>query len=153
MRMMDWAFAVGIISVVLLLAVLVFGGGGEVEVEKGFVEEPTTEGLYIRFQPDFSNFTGVEIRIVGNKDARKGSYGFSFDNSVEAEDLPEGYFLPRVVDIYVIATDTHPTMEKYQVILGPGPTPRTPDNIIYVTLSEEFWVGPLKPDLTQVLWQ
>ena len=149
-------FLVLLITIAVLAVVAC--GGGEERSTTATEETSTTatteavleSGPYLRLRPGIGV---VGILVVDDKEGRAGGYGFSFDNSEVVQGLPEGYFLPRKVEIYSIPTDANPRIQIYRIILGPGLMPRTPDSVVHVTLSEEFWIGPLKPGLTQVLFR
>ena len=135
--------------ILILTAVACGGDNAEVGSVLGETKENFVEGPHLRLQPGI----GVASILVVDGDGQGGGYGFSFDNAEVAQGLPEGYFLPRKVEIYSIPTDANPRITIYRVILGPGLMPKTPDSVMHVTLSEEFWIGPLKPGLTQVLFR
>lgn len=116
-------------------------------------EEVRLNGPVVRFQPTTESF-GV---TVFDQDGRTGFYGFRFDDH---ELIPGMLLQPTSVEVYSIPTKEDPRIRRYVLRMGSAGPDDPPDHVVLTKLVTnvkdeflEFWVGPLEPGLTQVLFQ
>ncbi|MDP2664944.1 MAG: hypothetical protein Q8O97_03310, partial [bacterium] len=90
---------------------------------------------------------GGSVSFVSRQEGARYSLGHVSSEDAQVE-LPEGYRFPQRIDIRDIQGS-----KDFQLLVGPGELPVSPERVIRIPLSEEIRVPITEDGLTQVLFE